>query len=261
MRSWGLVDGAELTRVVIVSPHLDDAVLGCGRFMATHPGCVVLTVYAGAPARYPDPMTHWDDIAGFRSGDDVLGDRRAEDDAALAVLGASPRRLDFVEHQYLDRPDWVGGATTAPVLETTLRELAPTAVIVPFGLANPDHDATHDACMRVREAFPDPTWLLYEDFGYKHIPGLLAWRVSTLFRRGVWPTPVAVPVDPTGDRKRRALDCYRSQLLALEADWQLGPKLVAPRRPRGGSDSRPPESRPAVSAVESALDRREWEGP
>jgi hypothetical protein len=34
MRSWGLSEPGELDRVVIVSPHLDDAVLGCGRFMA-----------------------------------------------------------------------------------------------------------------------------------------------------------------------------------------------------------------------------------
>lgn len=230
MRTWGLVDEAELARVVIVSPHLDDAVLGCGRFMAAHPGTVVVTVYAGAPDEYPDPMTHWDTIAGFRVGDDVLAARRAEDDAALAVLGATARRLDFVEHQYLDRPDWVGAAATAAVLEATLRELAPTAVLVPFGLANPDHDATHDACLAVREALGDPAWFAYEDFGYKHIPGLLAWRVSTLFRRGIWPTPVAVPTDPGAARKQQALGCYGSQLLALEADWHIQPKLVAPEQ-------------------------------
>ena len=41
MRGWGLPESGELDRVVIVSPHLDDAVLSCARFMAVHPGVTV----------------------------------------------------------------------------------------------------------------------------------------------------------------------------------------------------------------------------
>jgi LmbE family N-acetylglucosaminyl deacetylase len=230
MRDWGLVRPEELARVVVVSPHLDDAVLGCGRFMAAHPGATVVTVYAGAPAAYPDPMTHWDTLAGFRPGDDVLAARRAEDAAALAHVGATPRWLDHVEHQYLPRAEWVGPDATVDDVERVLRELAPTAVLLPFGLANPDHTATHEVGLRVRERFPEPSWFCYEDTGYKHIPGLLAWRVAQLFRSRVWPTPVALAVDDTPARKRAALDCYVSQLRALEADWQLEPKLVAPEQ-------------------------------
>ena len=58
-----------------------------------------------------------------------------------------------------------------------MRGAAPTAVFVPFGLANPDHTATHDAARIVRERFEDPAWFCYQDMGYQHIPGLLAWRV------------------------------------------------------------------------------------
>ncbi len=230
MRTWGLVPPEELARIVVLSPHLDDAVLGCGRLMARHPGTTVVTVYAGAPVAYPDPMTHWDTISGFVAGDDVLACRREEDAKALEVLGAVPRWLGFVEHQYLDRPDWVGPAATVDTLVAVLRELEPTAVLIPFGLANPDHDATHRAALLAREQVREPAWFAYEDLGYKHIPGMLAWRVSRLFRSGLWPTPVAVDHDPTPDAKLRALDCYESQLRALEADWQLGPKLVAPEQ-------------------------------
>ena len=59
---------------------------------------------------------------------------------------------------------------------------------------------------------------------------MLAWRVAQLFRARTWPTPVALDVAGHDATKRAALDCYRSQLLALEADWQLGPKLVAPEQ-------------------------------
>jgi len=100
--------------------------------------------------------------------------------------------------------------------------------LIPFGLANPDHDVTHQAAMVVRDRMPGPAWLCYEDHGYKHIPGLLAWRVSKLFRTGVWPTPAAPAIDPGQDRKQVALSHYTSQLLALEADWQIGAKLRAP---------------------------------
>ncbi len=227
LRDWGTLREEQLAKVVVVSPHLDDAVLGCGGFMAAHPGWTVVTLYAGAPSAYPEPMTRWDQLAGFESGDEVLDARRAEDAAALAVLDAAPRWLDFVEHQYLDRPDWVGATDTAPTLEATLRELAPTAVLIPFGIANPDHDATHVACLQVRDRFTAPVWLAYEDFGYKHIPGLLAWRVSRLFRQGVWPTPVALAGAANGSRKAEALACYVSQLRALETDWALAPKLAA----------------------------------
>jgi len=236
MRDWGLVTSAELERVVIVSPHLDDAVLGCGRLMAGHPGATVVTVYAGAPPGYPEPMTHWDTTAGFRAGDDVLGTRRDEDTAALALVGASPRWLDFVEHQYLDRPDWVLADAVVDRLHAELVALAPTAVFAPFGIANPDHGEVHVAALQVRERMPEPAWFLYEDFGYKHIPGLLAWRVAQLFRRRIWPTPVAIDhgpaetVETVESAKRAAVACYRSQVLALEADWGFTPKLVAPEQ-------------------------------
>jgi LmbE family N-acetylglucosaminyl deacetylase len=228
MREWGLVAPAELERIVVVSPHLDDAVLGCGRLLAAHPNATVITVYAGAPTPYPDPPTRWDALAGFAPGDDVLASRRKEDEQALAELGATPIWLDFVEHQYLERSDWVGADQTVDTLEAAVRGAAPTAVFVPFGLANPDHTATHDAARIVRERFDDPAWFCYQDMGYQHIPGLLAWRVSQLFRAEIWPTPVAPPVDHGDAAKQAALGHYESQLRALEAEWQLGPKLAAP---------------------------------
>jgi LmbE family N-acetylglucosaminyl deacetylase len=229
MRAWGLPEPGELDRVVIVSPHLDDAVLGCGRFMSVHAGVIVVTVFAGNPPAYPDPMRLWDVQSGFGPGEDVMEVRRAEDRAALACLDSSPRHLDFVEHSYNpgDRP--VAAALVADGLEAVLTELTPTLVLAPFGLANPDHDVTHRACMLARDRAPAATsWWCYEDMGYKSIPGMLAWRVSSLFRRRLWPTPVCPPVDRRGERKAAAVACYPTQLLALEDDWRIAAKLDAP---------------------------------
>lgn len=116
------------------------------------------------------PEPGWDRIAGFGAGDDVLRERRREDALALGELGASPRWLDFVEHQYLDRSDWVGASDTWHRLETELRALDPTAIFVPFGIANPDHAATHESALLVRDRYPEPCWFAYGDFGYNTSP-------------------------------------------------------------------------------------------
>ena len=230
LREWGTVTAGELARIVVVSPHLDDAVLGCGGLLADHPGATVLTVFAGAPDAYPDPMTWWDRLSGFASGDDPLDARRKEDAKALGELGATPAWLEFVEHQYLDREDRARPATIVDALETAIRRADPTMVVAPFGLANPDHDCTHEAALLVRERLPGPAWFCYEDTGYKHIPGLLAWRVARLFRSGVWPTPAVMPTAADLTAKHSALSHYASQLRALEADWQVSAKLAAPEQ-------------------------------
>jgi LmbE family N-acetylglucosaminyl deacetylase len=230
LREWGTVTADELTRVLVLSPHLDDAVLGCGQLLAAHPGATVLTVFAGAPDSYPDPMTWWDQLAGFESEHDPLDARRKEDARALGELRAQPLWLEFVEHQYLDRDDWVRPAAIVHELEAAIRRADPTMVVAPFGLANPDHDCTHEAALLVRERLPDPAWFCYEETGYKHVPGLLAWRVARLFRSGVWPTPAVMPVSSDAAAKQAALAHYSSQMRALEVDWQLSTKLAAPEQ-------------------------------
>jgi LmbE family N-acetylglucosaminyl deacetylase len=251
MRGWGLVEPAELERIVIVSPHLDDAVLGCSYLLAAHPGVAVVTVFAGRPPEYPAPMERWDDLCGFVEGDEVHEARRAEDAAALSIFHAQPIWLDFVEHSYLDRSEWVRPEAIVDGLEATVRALEPTAVFLPFGLGNPDHDCTHEAGLLVRERSSawarEPSWFCFEETGYKHIPGLLAWRVAKLLRAGVWPTPAAVPIDPDHGKKLKAYAAYPSQVRALEADWNLGPKLAAPAPEQHWRLAAPPEGWEALS--------------
>lgn len=251
MRGWGLPEAGELERVVIVSPHLDDAVLGCARFMAVHPGVTVVTVFAGNPDAYPTPMRLWDVQSGFGPDDDVMEVRRNEDRAALALLDATPRHLDYIEHSYNpgDRP--VAPDVLAEGLDAALTGLAPTLVLSPFGLANPDHDVTHRACMIARDRLADDvSWWCYEDSGYKHIPGMLAWRVSSLFRSGLWPTPVCPAVDPDGERKAAAVACYPTQLLALEDDWRIQAKLDAPAPEQYWRLAPPPPGWEGLSAAQ-----------
>jgi LmbE family N-acetylglucosaminyl deacetylase len=104
-RSLGLLGGrTELPAgVVVVSPHLDDAVLSLGAAIAraTRRGgrVTVLTVLAGDPSS-AEAAGEWDRAAGFRSAGEAAGARRAEDERACGLVGATPAWLPFPDLQY-----------------------------------------------------------------------------------------------------------------------------------------------------------------
>ncbi|HXY91160.1 MAG TPA: PIG-L family deacetylase [Acidimicrobiia bacterium] len=223
--TWGILPENLFERVIVFSPHFDDAALGAAHLLFAHPESTVVTVFGGRPPEYPDPPSEWDALGGFRSGDDVVAVRREEDAAAMKVLDARPVWLEFADHQYLDPPDRDTPGTIAVELARVIDEERPTAVFLPMGLANPDHVATHDAGMLVAPQRSDLAWFCYEDSGYKHIPGMLAWRVSKLFRSDLWPTPMIVPTDVDHERKRAAIECYVSQLAPLNRDHALGSRI------------------------------------
>jgi LmbE family N-acetylglucosaminyl deacetylase len=232
---WGLVDAQALTNIAVFSPHFDDAVLGAADLLGSYPSSTVVTVVGGWPPQYPDEVTDWDACGGFVTGDDVVAARRAEDLEALAVLGARHLWLDVADHQYLDKSQRQSPEEVAPQMMGAIEEIQPTAVFLPMGIANPDHVMTHDAGIIARSQLTGEAdgplskivWFCYEDHGYKHIPGLLAWRIAKLFKSGLWPTPAIVPVTPDSDRKRRAIASYVSQVPPLERDHALSERLDA----------------------------------
>jgi LmbE family N-acetylglucosaminyl deacetylase len=236
-----------LQRIVVVSPHFDDGVMGAGLLLARHPGSTVLTVFAGRPPAYPDPPSEWDALGGFRSGDDVVAQRREEDLAALEVLGSAAHWLELADHQYLAEADRASAEEVATEVRGALAALAPTAVFVPFGLGNPDHDVTHRAARLLWDELPDIAWYCYADQGYQHIPGLLAWRVGALFRAGWWPTPAAVPLDDDLERKRQAILRYESQVAPLRRDHLLDERLDAHVPEQHWRIARPPEGWDALT--------------
>lgn len=125
-------------RVVVVSPHLDDAALSLGATLAraarSGADVVVATVFAGDPAS-DAPAGDWDGRCGFATLGEAATERRAEDARACATLGATPLWLSFADEQYAD------GASDDTIWEA----LAPTvgdadAVLVPGSpLVNADH--------------------------------------------------------------------------------------------------------------------------
>jgi LmbE family N-acetylglucosaminyl deacetylase len=205
-----------ITPLVAVSPHLDDAVLGCGALLAAHPRSTVITVFAGRPPRGM-PVPPWDRAAGFVDGEDVIGARRAEDRAALGTLGAEPVWLDFLDAQYGPPPP-VGSIATN--LEAALLRTAPATVCIPLGLFHSDHALAHAAALALVRRYRGWCWLAYEEAMYRRVPGALEARLDALRRAGIDAAPLAGLAAPAD--KRRALACYRSQLRALATPGRPG---------------------------------------
>lgn len=205
-----------LERLLVVSPHLDDGVFGCGALLAAHPGSTVLTVFAGAP---PEglPLADWDRRCGFHRTADVVPARRAEDRAALARLQARPLWLDFLDDQYAGA---VPGASAPPdtlrrALQAAIDELDPDAAVLPMGLFHSDHARVHEAGLALLRATPARRWLGVEDALYRRIPGLLQRRLGALAGAGVVATPAFPPLPADPEAKRRAVAAYASQLRAF----------------------------------------------
>lgn len=199
-------------RLLVVSPHLDDAVLSCGCWLASRPGAAVVTVFAGRP-RPAGVLTPWDAACGFTAGDDVVGRRREEDRAALALLHARPVWLDFLDAQYArlpDRNDLRAG------LAATIAHDAPTTVAFPLGLFHSDHVRVSDAVLELAESMQGVRWVVYEEGLYRELDDAAAARRAVLEANG-WRFERHVPsvIGDAAAAKRAALDCYPSQLRGL----------------------------------------------
>jgi LmbE family N-acetylglucosaminyl deacetylase len=206
-------------RLVVLSPHCDDGVFACGRLIAGHPGTLVVTVFAGAPPPAAG-LTEWDRASGFEPGDDVMALRRGEDARALALLGARPRWLDFLDDQY-GAPAPVDAIADA--IEGVLDAETAEAVVVPLGLFHHDHRVVHEAALAVLARRAAGTvWLAYEDALYRRFAGLLDQRLDGLREAGFPVEATALVLDGDATGKRRAVECYASQLRALTTPGRPG---------------------------------------
>lgn len=211
--------------VVAVSPHLDDLALSCANFLATRPGSLMVTAFAGGPTGV-DPLPDWDRAAGcFLPGADVVERRRQEDLAASAVLDATSCHLAHWDWHYripvygYDGPtgrDPLARAVAADLALVIERQEFDTWII-PLGLVHPDHQATADACLVVAARHPELTWLVYEDLPYTlEFPGEAHKTQQRLGDRGFRLEAVPAGETPSGpSMKRSAVNCYRSQVKPL----------------------------------------------
>jgi LmbE family N-acetylglucosaminyl deacetylase len=126
-------------RVVVVSPHLDDAALSLGGTLASAvrggADARVVTVFAGDPASEGDAAP-WDRGCGFPTAGEAARGRREEDRRACAALGCTPRWLSFSSVQYVHEERSTDGVWKELAPELAQADL----ILVPgFPLIHPDH--------------------------------------------------------------------------------------------------------------------------
>jgi LmbE family N-acetylglucosaminyl deacetylase len=217
--------------MIVVSTHLDDAVLSCAEFIQENQGALIVTVFAGIPGELP--LTKYDVDCGFRSGTEAVTRRRAEDSNAAAVLGAWCEHLGFFDRQY--------GIDTDPqaLLDAFTKRFGyengsdPEPVVLPLGIEHPDHETVSRlAAQALADVDYNGRVLFYEDLPNRvHRPQLVHPARSRLRHAG-WnlaPVPLHDAVPRDRERlaaKRTAIWCYRSQLSLMDIDSCLVPERI-----------------------------------
>jgi LmbE family N-acetylglucosaminyl deacetylase len=221
-------------RILAISPHLDDAVLSAGARLhdlaADGHEVVVLTLFAGFPPPPYSPLA-LELHALWGVGEDPIGARRREDEAALAQLGATARHAGFLDAVY--RPgrsrwqatDESADAAFRPKLALAIRDAlapAPDLVLTAAGIGGHiDHVLTRDTVLtECRDAaVPVELWQDLPYAGTTSAVPRLAPGVRLAAGRPV------VASEPAWRAKTAAVRCYTSQLGML---WPEHPDIARP---------------------------------
>ncbi len=166
---------------LVISPHLDDAVLSCGQLIKSRLGTTITTILAGFP-----PGTHagWSArTTGLPVAKDANLQRRKEDLSAARALGAHTLWMDLYAQEYgaAESPtERLRGIQQAVATAVAASEGRP--VFLPLGVTHPDHIAVSDAALlAVRDA--DLEAYVYMDMPYGQArPGHVRRRVRQIGR-------------------------------------------------------------------------------
>lgn len=185
--------------MIVISPHLDDAVWSCMGILAEHRATVV-TICAGIPPK-KTPPSMFDERAGFATAQLAMKARRQEDINACRKLDAKTVHLSCLDCAYGDVDD----KEIRAAVEKALAK-ADGPVIGPLGLRHPDHQRVATAFRRTARNNGLDAWV-YEDLPYAYTwpeflaPALMLAKCGeqTVTRR-------------TDLSKRDAVETYRSQV-------------------------------------------------
>lgn len=216
-------------KLLVISPHLDDAVFSCSELLARHAGTLVTTVFSSVPEGF-HALTDWDAASGFLSADEAVSARKQEDFAALHMLAAIPQWLDFFDSQYGDTPAL---ETIASSLQDVIEHNRPETIVFPAGLFHSDHLLVHRAMLAVRNAHLEKNWIMYEDAPYRCVAGALQKRLAQLLDDEIEATPLRAGSQAIvpAHLKQQAVHCYASQLRALSRTSPHGSEdIFSPER-------------------------------
>ena len=205
-------------RVLIVAPHMDDEVLGCGGVMHMHSDKTQIhCIYATDGARSPAPLLPW--TGSIDHG--IRARRRHEALEVMDEIGIPRENLIF-----LDFPDGKLMKNALPFktrLAEQLARIEPAIILVPFRYdLHPDHVAVHRG---VRDVVLETTGsaTLLEYFIYYR------WRLvkSGDVRQMIPPSRLLkVDISNVADKKASTIHFYKSQTDII-SDWQEQPILTA----------------------------------
>ena len=207
-----------MSELLVFSPHLDDAVLSCGRLLTRYSGPVVATLFTGSPS--PAVSTDYDRWCGFADSDRAMQVRWREDEAALKLLKAVPVHCGLLDGQYLSAEGRQGRQDRlVATIQSLVEEHRPTILATPLGLCHKDHEDVRTAAIAVLGQSFKGRWLVYEDLPYaKHQDAVRTFGCARahFVRSGLALVNPAEPPDPklesTFDAKLAAIRCYGSQL-------------------------------------------------
>lgn len=190
--------------MIVISPHLDDAVLSLGQTIANLDTVRILTLLSGEPPAHL--LTSYDQATGFGSSREAVTARRKENATAAAVLGFKMRSGPFLDQQYgdpapiEDMASWV---------ERQIEQEQPTAVFAPVGIAHEDHERVADAARIAWMLTGVGALYLYEELPYRvQFPEIAVRRVQDIGHCTLDGTYKPGPLW----LKQAAVECYRSQV-------------------------------------------------
>lgn len=175
------LDTSEFDKVLIISPHPDDEVFGCGGLMQSlvQSGKQVEVIIMSRGEAIHRPCCP--------NEESVIVEARAElTDAANGVLGVLPEhihRLDFPDGDFASA---IGDETLISALDHLIKAIAPTAVFIPHPYENsPDHVAATQIVESILQRYPIKTfyycvWTWYHMPLYKMLK--LKYKKSRLLR-------------------------------------------------------------------------------
>jgi LmbE family N-acetylglucosaminyl deacetylase len=200
---------------LLLSPHLDDAVLDCWSVLTADEDVEVVNVFALAPPA--GTTSEWDRIAGEPDSAALFAARIAEDERALALARRAPHNLPFLELHYRrgrPLPAW-----SAIDRELVRRVPAAARVLAPMtiGTVHPDHALLRGYALAL--ARQGHAVSLYADLPYCAVYGWPAWvtgaePVPHLDVDAYWaPAFAHVPVEPRAGRVERLDDAAAGRKL------------------------------------------------
>lgn len=188
----------ELERVLVVSPHGDDEVLGCGGLLAklAERGCETHVIYLA--------------VDGFRHyGLDhrtTFEERVSEIEAVTTLLGCS-YEIAYGDQDLIERLDTLPKRELVDLLEASIDGRRPDLLLLPSGA---DYDQDHLAAFQAGFAAARP---IAEVFGKHLVPHVLTYEMTKLgWASGPLPRSVAYcDISDHLDTKLDAMACHATQ--------------------------------------------------